>query len=121
GDIARFLPITEANVEWKQVPKDAVPPGALTRIEDVLQRASGSDIPKQAYILDHMLSKKGSKTVAGAIPPGKCAFPVQGSNVSSFVQPGDRVDVILTLKQKNNEFRSLTVLTMVEVMAVNGS
>jgi pilus assembly protein CpaB len=90
-------------------------------MEDVVDRAPRIDITKHDYILDHMLSKKGAKTIAAAIPRGKCAFPVQGSNVSGFVQPGDRVDVIVTIKQKSGEFRSVTVLTMIDVMAVNGS
>src|SRR5207245_1972295 len=56
-----------------------------------------------------------------AIPPGMRAFPVQGSNVSSFIQPYDHVDVILTIKEKLGDYKSVTFLTMVEVMAVNGS
>src|SRR5258708_6531975 len=69
ADIARFVPITESTVEWKKVPKDSVPPGALTRIEDILERAPRIDIAKQDYILDPMLSKKGTRTVGAAIPP----------------------------------------------------
>jgi Flp pilus assembly protein CpaB len=120
-DLIRFVPITEAQVELKEVPKDMVPPGALTRIEDVLDRAALGNLSKHDYILEQMLAKKWTKTVASAIPPGKCAFLVKDSNVSNFVQPGDRVDVILTLKQKSGTVRSVTILSMIDVMAVNGS
>lgn len=121
SDIIRFVPITEAHVELKEVPKDMMPPGAITRLEDVLDRAALGNLSKHDYILEQMLAKKWTKTVASAIPPGKCAFLVKDSNVSNFVQPGDRVDVILTLKHKSGSVRSVTILSMIDVMAVNGS
>jgi len=98
-----------------------VPPGAITRIEDAADRAALANLSKHDYILEQMLSKKWTKTVASAIPPGKCAFLVKDGNVSNFVQPGDRVDVILTLKHKSGTVRSVTILSMIDVMAVNGS
>lgn len=120
-DVDRLVPLTAAHLALKEVPKEAVPPGALTQIDDAVNRVSGYPIPRNSFVMEHLLSKKGTRSVAAAIPQGKCAFPVHGGNVSALIQPGDRVDVILTVKDKAADYRSVTILSMIEVIAVNGS
>ena len=121
ADVKRFVPLTAANLALKEIPKATAPRGALTRIEDAVDRISMIPVSKQDYILDQLLSKKGSKTFVAAIPPGMRAIPIQHSNVSAFVQPGNQVDILFTHKDKNGDHKTVTLFTLIDVIAVNGS
>jgi Flp pilus assembly protein CpaB len=116
----RLVPLGQFDIKWKHVPKDAIPPGALLATEDVVDRLPRIDIAKGEHITDNMLTAKGAKGIAGAIPPGKVSFAIRNAIVPSNVQPGNRVDVQLSYKQKDGGFKTATVLTMVDVFTVDG-
>src|SRR5713226_3828063 len=107
-DVDRFVPLTATHLALKEIPKDTAPPGTLTRIEDAVDRIAVVPVSKHDYIVDQLLSKKGSRTVGAAIPPGKRAIAIQGSNVSGFIQPGDKVDIMVAVKDKSGDYKALT-------------
>jgi len=87
-------------VRLEKWPKDTTPPMALTKIEDIEDRAAKGTIYAGEPILDNKLFAKGEST-AGVdifIPPGHRVVPVKVDSVSggaNMVRPGSRVDVIL--------------------------
>jgi Flp pilus assembly protein CpaB len=105
-NIQRGTRITSDTVRLAPWPEDFVPDGALTGLEEVVDRLARVDIVSEMPILEGMISAqpgdlaaKGSD-VALQIPPGKVAYALAVSGNSSVawaVQPGDHVDVIISL------------------------
>ena len=102
-EIARGRMITDNDVPIRQWPKGMLPKGALTKIEDVIERSALTSLTAGEPLLDGKLASKGAgRGLAPLIPKGMRAYTVQtsgvASNVAGFVLPGNRVDVLLTLK-----------------------
>jgi pilus assembly protein CpaB len=109
--------------EW---PNDKVPEGALSKIEDVEGRRPKSKIWKGEVILDNKLLVAGM--MAGAaeeIPLDMRVFSVtvdKESGISDLIWPGDRVDVLLYVRQTPGTFVETSVRTIfqdIKVFAVN--
>jgi pilus assembly protein CpaB len=118
--------ITEEMIGLEEWPKDRVPEGALTKREDVEGRRPRSKVWKGEVILDNKLLAAG--TMAGAaeeIPVGMRVISVtvdKESGISDLIRPGDRVDVLLYVKQTPGTFVETSVRTIfqdIKVFAVN--
>lgn len=93
-------------LRWVQWPKEAVPEGAFTSLEDLLGEDFTQDrtvlrrIEPGELILKTKVTGFGeSARVATQVSDGKRAFtiPINAvSGVAGFVAPGDRVDILLT-------------------------
>ncbi len=112
----------------EQWPKDKVPAGALTRIEDVEGRRARTKLYAGEPILENKLSRKGANDnwASAQIPKGYRVVSVKVDQVSggaSLILPGDRVDVLVYLirdAQKGiEETTTRTVLQDIKVFAVN--
>lgn len=81
-------------------PADNVPPGAFTRIDEVVDRVAMSNILVEEPVLAGRLAAKGSGLgLSPIIPPGMRAVSVRVNDVigvAGFVLPGSRVDVLVT-------------------------
>jgi pilus assembly protein CpaB len=99
-------------------PKEAVTELAVTRIEETYGRITRQDIARGTPILKGMLTEQPSELVrtgsdaALQIPEGKVAyaFPVSRySSVAWALQPGDHVDVLISLLMVDvdEEFQSI--------------
>ena len=100
--------VSEDNVattqEW---PKHEVPDGAITSVDDVYGSVARVEIPRGKPILEGMLIETlgGVAAAVGSdaalqIPEGKVAYALPVSQYSSLawsLQPGDHVDVLLSL------------------------
>lgn len=81
--------------------KYSKPEGALSSVEDLAGRAVLAPLSKGLPIVESQLtSKNDGRGLAAMIPEGMRAFTIQTTHVAAgvggFVQPGDKVDVLLT-------------------------
>lgn len=92
--------VAEADLNIVNIPASAVPPGAYHKKSSVIGRGVVLPIPKGDYILPSKLaSENAGSGLPSLIPPGMRAVSVKVNDVVSvagFVQPGTRVDVLLT-------------------------
>lgn len=127
GDIARLGQLSTEQLVVREVPKDTVPAGALLKIEDAIGRVALVAVSKNDYILDQRLSKGPGRGAAAAIPKGMRAFMIPITKLagaaSGFLQPGDKVDVLLNIKQNINltsgEPGTKVLLSRIDVFAVD--
>ncbi len=90
----------------KQMPKDIVPPGALTNLKDVEDRRAATRIIVDDILLDAKLLKKGEKgRGSDHIPAGMrgVAIKVDAASTSGYlVKPGDHVDLMVYLRKNGS-------------------
>lgn len=119
GDALKLL-------DW---PKDRVPKGALTKVEDAYDRVCMSPVGENEPVLDSRLSPRGAgRGMAAMIPRGMRAFTIQTPNVSTgvagFILPGNKVDVFLTVSGLGDEkttggAQTSMLLQNIEILAVD--
>lgn len=111
--------------EW---PKDKVPAGALTKIEDVEGRRTRTKLYAGEPILANKLFApgEGGRGTTAMIPKGYRVVSVKVDAVSAggnLIMPGDRVDVLVYLKRDPvrgvPETGTRTILQDIKVFAVN--
>ena len=107
-NIPRGIRITEENnavllMDW---PANAIPEGALLSLESAYGRIARTDIARNTPVLESMLTDTaGDMAALGSeaallLPSGRVAYamPVaRWSSVAWAMQPGDRVDVLISL------------------------
>jgi len=127
-DIGLGEPLSSPLLRLEQWPKDKVPTGALTRIEDVEGRRTRTKLYAGEPVLEIKLYAKGDQSggVTPLIPKGYRVVSVRVDSVSSsgsLIRPGDRVDVMVHLRRNPGEgFAETTIRTIlqdVKVFAVN--
>jgi pilus assembly protein CpaB len=126
-DVPPFGVITADLVKVQDCPKELVPPGALTRIEDALDRSAITPLVKGEILLDGKLAPRGAgRGMAAKIPKGMRAYtihtPTIQAGVSGFILPGNNVDVLLTLGGNGDNdpkgSGTVTLLQNVPILAV---
>jgi pilus assembly protein CpaB len=115
-------------LKLEQWPKDKVPVGAFSRIEDIEGRRARTKLYAGEPILENKLLGKGASEqgATALIPKGYRVVPVKVDLVSggsSLILPGDRVDVMVHLiKDPGREITETvtrTILQDIKVFAVN--
>lgn len=132
-NIPRGMRITEDinAVALQSWPLDAVPEGAITALEAVYGRITRVDIVREMPILEGMLTEQpGDLGATGSdaalhIPPGKVAYALPVARYSSIawaLQPGDHVDIILSLLMVglDEEFQTILPNQMVCISPPEG-
>jgi pilus assembly protein CpaB len=114
--------IDRASVKLRSLPESALPAGAFTRVEDVLERPVTSPIQPDEPVVEARIAAKGSGMgLAPLIPPGMRAISVRVNDVvgvAGFVLPGMRVDVLVTGHPPNqNDTVTRTVLQNIAVLS----
>jgi pilus assembly protein CpaB len=122
-DIPRGASVTADLVKTQDYPKGILPPGALGRVEDALDRAVFVPLAKGEPVLNGKLAPKGAKRgMAALVPDGMRAFtiptPSAASGVAGFILPGNKVDVLLTLEGKRGS-ATTTLVQNLEILAVD--
>ncbi len=109
-DISERVEIQAPMLAVKQWPADSVPTGVVTKIADAVGKASVTKIYAGELILaGKLVDAKLAKVLTFLIPPGMVAFTIpasEGTAVAGAIQPGDFVDVLLTLKVKEIDLRT---------------
>lgn len=121
--IPRGTPIGQSLVREIAFPREAVPPGAVTELEQLVGRVPHTGAPAGVPILDSMLLPPGA-TPGINVPEGLRAVAVkidESSGVDHHLQPGCRVDVVGYFNMRRagkSETLAKTILENVEVAAV---
>lgn len=120
--------ITPQVLKLEQWPKDKVPQGIISRIEDIEGRRARTKLYAGEPILENRLLGKGASDqgATALIPKGYRVVPVKVDLVSggsSLILPGDRVDVMVHLIRDPGrdipETVTRTILQDIKVFAVN--
>ena len=122
ADLAVGAKIQESDVRIVHFPADAIPQAAFHRIKSVVGRGVVLPIAKGEFVLPLKLAGENSGSgLVSTIPAGMRAVSVRVSDISSvggFVQPGTRVDVLMTGNPGGSaEPQAITVLKNVAVLA----
>lgn len=122
-DLKRGIKLIPDMIEVRQYTPDSRPSGAFGTVEELADRVLSTPVTANEAIT---LSKLADASIMGGgvsamIEPGKRAMSVKGNEVmglAGFVRPGDRVDVIVSLREGQRE-RPITklVLERVKVLA----
>ena len=103
--------------------KESLPVGNFTNTSDLDNRVIIASIKKGEPIVEHRLAPTSIKTggVSVVLESGKRAVSVKGDKVmgiSGFVNPGNRVDVLVTLKDpRTKQDKTKVVLENIPVLA----
>src|SRR5262249_81160 len=99
ADISPNEKLTPQNIKLEEWPKNLVPGGSITKLEDIEGKRSRIKLYAGEIILSNNLLGVGEVTgAANQIPPGFRVAHVKVDSVSgssNLIQPGDRVDVVL--------------------------
>ncbi len=127
-DIALGDLLTSQVLKLEQWPKDKIPTGAISRVEDVEGRRARTKLYAGEPILENKLLGKGASEqgATALIPKGYRVVTVRVDLVSggsSLILPGDRVDVMVHLVRDTSrdihETVTRTILQDIKVFAVN--
>jgi pilus assembly protein CpaB len=114
-------PITAENLTEVSWPATVSVEGLIDKKEDVVGRVLMLPVEANEPVLKHDLAPSGSLGLAAKIPTGMRATSVKTNevmNVSGFLFPGSRVDVLITLRGDNAAATTTrTVLQNVQVLA----
>ncbi len=109
-------------VDW---PQDAFPEGAFTATSEVIsdgnRRVLTTIFPGEPIITAKITGENGRAGLAGIITEGMRAvtIPVDGVNgVAGFIQPGDRVDILLT-KNGDDTTTSEVMMSNIKILSVD--
>src|SRR5207237_4487238 len=121
NDIAVGAKIEDKDIKFARFPASDAPPGYYSRKQQVLGRGVIQQIGKGEFLLSNKLAAENAGSgLPGLIPPGMRAVSVRVNEVvgvAGFVQPGTRVDVLLTGNPGSGQQQTTTVLENVGVIA----
>jgi pilus assembly protein CpaB len=114
--------IQDKDVRIVRLPADSIPQGVFHRTKSIVGRGVVLPIAQGEFILPLKLAGENAGSgLTAAIPQGMRAVSVRVSDISSvggFVQPGTRVDVLMTGNPGgSSEPQTITVLKNVAVLA----
>src|SRR5262245_5876196 len=99
--IPRGMLVSADLVKTRDYPKDLVPPGAILKVDDAVERSTFSGIVQDEPLLETRLSPTGQRGLASLVEQGMRAFTITtnvASGVAGFILPGNKVDVLLTVQ-----------------------
>ena len=124
--------LTAENVIWRAWPDTAIAPNFVRRTSDpdALERTRGSitRFPLSAnepIIAQRLIRADGGGFMAAMLPAGMRAIAVPitpETGAGGFILPNDRVDVLLTRRERTGQSESIlseTILANVRVMAID--
>ncbi len=127
-DIPRGMTLSEEVVFMRECPKEEVPEGAVTSVEEAVNRTVLIPLLKGETLVEKKLAKENEgRGMAPLVKKGMRAFTIQtpnpASSVAGFVLPGNKVDVLLTLPGDRNDATggglTTTLLQNIEILAVD--
>lgn len=123
-DIWQGKTIDKDDLERMEIPADFVPPSALTNADLAIGRVPRERILAHEFIREERLADPEAGVGLNAIiPRAMRALSINisdGSAVSGFLNPGNYVDVLVTIDgDEGREAETRTLLQAVTVLAVN--
>jgi pilus assembly protein CpaB len=114
--------VTERDIRMIDWPGEAVPPGLLGSMEEVIGRGVVSTIRTNEPFLESKLAPKGAGGgLTNLIAEGMRALAIRVDDVvgvSGFVIPGTRVDVLLTMAKSPGSNETMTRILMQNVPTI---
>jgi len=124
-DLFQGVTIEEGDLEMRHLPPTFVPNSVLRQREQAVGRVPRERILKDEFIREERLAESEAGLGLNAIiPRGMRALSINisdGSAVSGFLNPGNYVDILVTLAgdDDQSEDETVTLLQAVPVLAVN--
>lgn len=128
-DVPRGTMTSQETLTTTEWPAAQVPKGAMTSLEDAIDRSVLISLLEGEPVLERKLADRDKgRGIAPLVTEGMRAFtiltPNPAAGVAGFVLPGNRVDVLLTVSSNGRDDRtgggSTTLLIgNVEILAVN--
>jgi pilus assembly protein CpaB len=119
-------PLDDANVTFKEWPKNQIPPGAVTTREQFAERSLRVSAVPNEVVMVAKLNDKGVFGASSEIPEGMriVTVPVNVTKThSGLILPGDRVDLVVTYNVHSPEHgdvqKAKTILQYIEVFATD--
>jgi len=116
-------PLNEQNVRVEQWPSRQIPQGSLGQLKQIDAKFARIRLYPGEPILAAKVMDWNDASSSLKIPKGFRAVSVKvtmDSSVSSLIEPGDKVDVIVVMKRSQDApAMSKTILKLVQVFAVN--
>jgi len=124
ADIKRNDLLSMQNLKLEQWPKEKIPPGALSKLDEVDGKRAKVALWAGEAVLDKKLIGKGEQDISAEVPPGFRLFTVSADGVSShggLLHPDDRVDVLVFVAKTTGiaVTGTKTILEDILVFAVN--
>jgi pilus assembly protein CpaB len=111
--------LTESDVRLTAWPARSPVPGSHATVKDVVNRALLASVLENEPLVDSKLAPlEAGGGLSPTIPPGMRAMAVKVNDVigvAGFVDPGTRVDLVVTIR-KREESTSRTVVSNVQVL-----
>lgn len=115
--------IGEADLEHRDFPPDFVPDEVLRSLEDAVNRVPRERILAEEFIRrERLAQREAGRGLNAIVPRGMRAVSLDisgGSAVSGFLNPGNYVDLLVTIGSDNRPLQTVTLLQAVTVLAVN--
>lgn len=95
--------LTAAMLTLKEVPKEALTGHEWSSVEELVGKITTVELSPGEYVTRMRVVEEGKGDLPYRIPKGTRAFAVridEFAGVAGFVQPGDRVDILLVLPEK---------------------
>ena len=125
NDIQIGSRLSDHDVRLAVFPQSSVPQGAFSRVSQVRDRGVILPIARGDFVLpDKLADANAGAGLPSMIPQGMRAVSIRVNDVVSvagFVQPGTRVDILVTGVHGAGENQTTTVLENVAVIAVGRS
>lgn len=132
SDIPIGHALSAGDVEWQAWPKESAGPALIRKADraDAIEQVAGA-LTRTPFAAgepireDKLIKANGSGFMAAILPSGKRALATEVSpetGAGGFILPNDRVDVILTRRERRNErdyVSTETVLTNIRVLAID--
>lgn len=131
ADLAPGRPVTADDVKWQDWPQKSVDPSFMTHqtAPDVAQAVKGTYVRTPIVAGEPITDTKivhadSGSFMSATLTPGMRALSITISVASlagGFIQPNDRVDLVLTspVGESSKRFRSTTILRNVRVLAID--
>ncbi|QDT55319.1 hypothetical protein Pan44_33620 [Caulifigura coniformis] len=123
-DINPGDPLSEGNVGFKEIPVEGAREDSVTKPDQYAQRSLKVAVLQGDYITKGKLNEKGVIGKSAQIPIGSRIATInvdETQSASNMLNPGDKVDVLVTFDVKTSmgvETKSVTLLERVDVFAV---
>ena len=129
-DLAPGTTITPSHVTTISVPQKFIQPYAARSPNEVVGLVAGAPIAEGEQLLTNKLRRPDAAPTASAdatlsmvTPKGARAVTIAVDSITGvggFVRPGDKVDILWTLKLPDDQAATLTLFQEVPVLAVGG-
>ena len=103
-EIKQSDPLTVQNLKLEQWPKEKIPAGALSKLEDIDGKRARVNLVVGEALIDKRVLDKNQMTASYTVPDGfrlYCLPATPESSIGGLLHPDDRVDVLLYVSKGN--------------------